>query len=107
MLVLWTTLIRAAPRDERVPGLTVPLYGTMTLGLVSERRIARAFGEFEPDQIARAAAALVKLPELRAQMSQRARETVAGRTWSAVGDELVGVYHGLLEVGLSDTATAA
>jgi hypothetical protein len=40
-------------------------------------------------------------------MSQCARESVAGRTWSAIGDELVGVYRGLLEAGPSDTATAA
>lgn len=25
----------------------------------------------------------------------------------AIGDELIGMYHGLLEAGLSDTATAA
>jgi phosphatidylinositol alpha 1,6-mannosyltransferase len=77
------------------------------LDLVAHGRTGLLCPAAEPGQIARAAAALVELPELRAQMSQCARESVAGRTWSAIGDELVGVYRGLLAAGPSDTATAA
>ncbi|MGW0200866.1 hypothetical protein ACWDX9_46425, partial [Nonomuraea sp. NPDC003201] len=43
-----------------------------------------------------AVAALAADPDRRARMSRQARESVRGRDWASVCEELVGHYHGVM-----------
>jgi phosphatidylinositol alpha 1,6-mannosyltransferase len=55
----------------------------------------------DPAAIAAAVAALAAEPERRAAYARAAREAVAGRSWAAVGDELIGHYRAVLGAGAS------
>jgi phosphatidylinositol alpha 1,6-mannosyltransferase len=49
--------------------------------------------------VAKAVAALAAEPARRRAYAAAARESVAGRTWAAVGDELIGHYQAVLGIG--------
>jgi phosphatidylinositol alpha 1,6-mannosyltransferase len=48
--------------------------------------------------LARAVARLAADPDLRAAQGRAARQRVLGRTWQALGDELIGHYEAVLEM---------
>ena len=50
----------------------------------------------DPRELRAAVAALIEQPDRRAAMAARARPSVAGRTWEAVGDQLLGHYRAVL-----------
>lgn len=51
----------------------------------------------DPEQITGAVAALAADPALRAQLGGRARESVARRSWSAIGDALLAHYRAVVD----------
>jgi phosphatidylinositol alpha 1,6-mannosyltransferase len=52
---------------------------------------------FHAGAIASAVSRLVRDPALRAAQSQAARQWMLGRTWPALGDQLIGHYQEVLE----------
>jgi phosphatidylinositol alpha 1,6-mannosyltransferase len=52
----------------------------------------------DPGALARAVARLAANPGLRAAQGRAARQRVLGRTWQALGDELIGHYEAVLEM---------
>jgi phosphatidylinositol alpha 1,6-mannosyltransferase len=53
----------------------------------------------EPGALADAVARLAADPGLRARQGRAARQRVLGRTWTALGDELIGHYEAVLRAG--------
>jgi phosphatidylinositol alpha 1,6-mannosyltransferase len=51
----------------------------------------------DPGELRAAVAALVASPATRAAMRRRARASVAGRSWEAIGDQLLGHYRSVLD----------
>lgn len=51
----------------------------------------------DPEQITGAVAAIASDPSLRSQLGRRARESVAGRSWSDVGDALLAHYRAVTD----------
>jgi phosphatidylinositol alpha 1,6-mannosyltransferase len=51
----------------------------------------------DPGALAGAVAKLAADPALRAAQGRAARQKVLGRTWHALGDELIGHYEAVLE----------
>ncbi|GHG08820.1 MULTISPECIES: glycosyltransferase family 4 protein [Streptomyces] len=74
------------------------------LDLVAHRRTGLLVPPEDPDALREAVAALAAAPGLRAAYGRAGRAEVAGRTWEALGDELIGHY---LEVLRERTAVAA
>jgi phosphatidylinositol alpha 1,6-mannosyltransferase len=66
------------------------------LDLVSHGQTGHLWQPDRPGELRAAVAALVASPRLRASMGARARASVAGRTWEAVGDQLLGHYRSVL-----------
>jgi phosphatidylinositol alpha 1,6-mannosyltransferase len=54
---------------------------------------------YDPSALADAVARLAADPGLRASQGRAARQRVLGRTWTALGDELVGHYEAVLRAG--------
>ncbi|MEV4573402.1 glycosyltransferase [Nonomuraea jabiensis] len=50
----------------------------------------------DPSALRAAVAALAADPDRRARMARQARESVRGRDWTSVCEELVGHYHGVV-----------
>jgi phosphatidylinositol alpha 1,6-mannosyltransferase len=53
----------------------------------------------DPSALADAVARLAADPGLRARQGRAARQRVLGRTWTALGDELIGHYEAVLRAG--------
>jgi len=62
------------------------------LDLVAHGRTGRLVRPCDPAALTEAVAALAVAPELRAEFGATARAAVSGRTWEAVGDELIAHY---------------
>jgi phosphatidylinositol alpha 1,6-mannosyltransferase len=62
------------------------------LDLVAHGRTGYLVPPFRADGFTAAVTGLAADPELRARMGGAARAAVSGRTWAAVGDELIGHY---------------
>ena len=54
---------------------------------------------YDPSALADAVAGLAADPGLRASQGRAARQRVLGRTWTALGDELIGHYEAVLRAG--------
>jgi phosphatidylinositol alpha 1,6-mannosyltransferase len=54
---------------------------------------------YDPGALADAVARLAADPRLRASQGRAARQRVLGRTWTALGDELIGHYEAVLRAG--------
>ena len=74
------------------------------LDLVDHGRTGLLVPPDDPDALREAVAALAAAPETRAAYGPAGRAAVEGRTWEALGDELIGHY---LEVLRERTAVAA
>ncbi|MGA4945204.1 glycosyltransferase family 4 protein [Streptomyces cinereoruber] len=74
------------------------------LDLVDHGRTGLLVPPGDPDALRDAVAALAAAPHLRAAYGRAGRTTVEGRTWEALGDELIGHYR---EVLRERTAVAA
>jgi phosphatidylinositol alpha 1,6-mannosyltransferase len=62
------------------------------LDLIRPGRTGLLVPPLDPDAIAAAVAELARDPDRRAEYGRNARAEVAGRTWTAVGDELIAHY---------------
>ena len=67
------------------------------LDLVTPGRTGFLVTPGDPAAFASAVAQLVASPELRREYGMAARESVEGRTWAAVGDELIDHYTAVLD----------
>ena len=74
------------------------------LDIVSEGTTGFLVPPGAPGPLAEAVSRLVRDPAMRAAMGRAARQKVAGRTWPALGDELIGHYAEVLDSARTDPA---
>jgi phosphatidylinositol alpha 1,6-mannosyltransferase len=77
-----------------VPALVPASGGPLDLVRHGDNGLLWAPGE--PASLRAAVMAVVEDPALRAALARRARPSVAGRTWEAVGDQLLGHYRAVM-----------
>jgi phosphatidylinositol alpha 1,6-mannosyltransferase len=90
-----------AAQEAKASGVPVvaPAAGGL-LDVVEDGRTGLHYRPLDGDGLAAAVSRLLLDPELRGSMGTRARESVAGRGWNAIGDELLGHYRDVLGGGL-------
>ncbi|MBV9661775.1 MAG: glycosyltransferase family 1 protein [Acidimicrobiales bacterium] len=74
------------------------------LDLVRHMENGLLFSPGHPELMRHAVLELVRRPELRARMSRQARRSVQGRSWTAVGDELLEHYRSVAGLPASKRA---
>ena len=77
------------------------------LDLVEPSRTGFLVPPGDGNAIADAVNVLVNRPDLRQRYGRAARDAVAGRTWSAVGDELIAHYLAVVGVAALESEVAA
>jgi phosphatidylinositol alpha 1,6-mannosyltransferase len=76
------------------------------LDLVAHGRTGWLYPAETPSMLREAVVTLAASPELRASMATAARAAVEGRSWDAIGDELLGHYRRLAGGTLAATQAA-